>query len=254
MMYSLVNRPIVPISDSMLENIKKHLSPEERRKVDMRQSMLKAQIEERERQKEIKLSKILDKDTLMRFAYVPFVVANLAWDYADTILLTVQNMKIEETKKLCRAVRQLKNDYDRIRAPYEDPGHKETAENNMYVFEDGVKDLLKLYLANIEFDIRSEYPNLDRDYIYLLQAVYECHIVLQCIYEYVNIMTSKIEKIVGHKIGDVLPSELRRLDILVMAFVGDKPISKQFEKQQSTYAKSLANRMAMIELNETKDN
>lgn len=42
MMYSLVNRPIVPISDSMLENIKKHLSPEERRKVDMRQSMLKA--------------------------------------------------------------------------------------------------------------------------------------------------------------------------------------------------------------------
>lgn len=64
----------------------------------------------------------------------------------------------------------------------------------------------------------------------------------------------KIEKIVGHAIGDVLPQELRKLDILVMAFVGDKPVSKKFDEQQKTYAQCIANRMALIELNETKDN
>lgn len=246
-------QPVAPISDSLLEDIKKHLPSSMKKEVEKRQAELKAKEDERERQNEQKLSEMIDSDTFMRFGYVPFVVANLAWDYADTIVCMAQLLKLQETKKLSRAIRQLKADYDRLRAPYIDSAHRNSEENNMYVFEDGVKDLFNLYLVNIECDIKSAYPELQSEYIILLKAVYQCHIVLQCIYEYVRIMTIKVEKIVGHKIGDILPGELRRLDPLVIAFAGDKPISKEFEKQQSTYAKSLSNRLSRIELVETPE-
>lgn len=246
-------QPVAPISDAILADMKKHLPPAMRKEVEKRQAEIKAKEAERERREEIKLSQVLDSELLMRFAYVPFVVANLAWDYADSILLTVQVMKIDATKKLCRAVKQLKRDYDRIRSEYVNSAHSQSEEDNMYVFEDGVHDILKLYFVNIEADIRSAYPDLKEDYIILLKAVYECHIILQCIYEYVKKISEKVEQIVGHKIGDVLPPQLRRLDTLVLAFVGDKPITDKFAKQQKTYAQTLANRMFLIDLNEVKD-
>ena len=62
--------------------------------------------------------------------------------------------------------------------------------------------------------------------------------------------TIKIEKIVGHTIGDILPQQLRQLDKYVLAFAKGRTISPKFERQQETYIMSLANRMALIELND----
>lgn len=232
----------------MFENFKKHLPPTERKKFERRHQELKELEAQREMQKELKLSQILDTETSMRFAYVPFVVAQLAWDYADTIVDVASMLKLHPTKKLCRAVRELKRQYDRVRYEFTNHAHTNSEIENMYVFEEGVSDLFSLYLKNIEFDLNSEYPNLEEDYRNYLLAIYQCHIVLQSIYRYCEMMKEKVEKIVGHQIGDVLPKELRRLDILVMAFVGDKPISAKFDAQQKTYAQCLANRMILVEL------
>ncbi|MCM1219671.1 MAG: hypothetical protein NC548_34760 [Lachnospiraceae bacterium] len=238
---------------SMFEALKKHLSPQERKQFEQRHQELKRQAESRQWQQEKKLSEILDSETLMRFAYVPFVVAQLAWDYADTILDTASMYRLHETKKLCRAVKELKKRYDIVRDEFTNTTHRESEIDNMYVFEDGVADLFNLYLKNIEFDLKAEYPQLEEKFHYFLKAVYQCHIVLQAIYRYASMWKVKVEKIVGHSIGDVLPQELRKLDILVMAFVGDKPVSQKFDEQQKTYAQCIANRMALIELNETKE-
>lgn len=234
----------------MFENLKKTLPPEARKQVEERHNELLKIQAKREAEKELRLSQILDKDTLMRFAYIPFVVAQLAWDYADTIVNVASMLRLHPTKKLCRAVRDLKRQYDKVRDEFTNNAHRDSEIDNMYVFEDGVSDLFSLYLKNIEFDLRKEYPDLDSEYKAFLLAVYQCHIVLQSIYRYAEMQKEKIEKIVGHRIGDVLPSELRRLDILVMAFVGDKPISQNFDTQQKTYAQCLANRMALVELND----
>lgn len=239
-----------PMSEVMFERLKKHLPPAERNKFEKRHHELKELNARREQQQEHKLSEILDTETLMRFAYVPFVVAQLAWDYADTIINIASFLRLHPTKKLCRAVRELKRQYDIVRDEFTNHAHRDSEIDNMYVFEDGVSDLFSLYLKNIEFDLKKEYPDLDGEYRSYLLAIYQCHIVLQSIYRYAEMQTKKIEKIVGHKIGDVLPSELRRLDILVIAFVGDKPISEKFDAQQKTYAQCLANRMALVELND----
>ncbi len=237
-----------PMSEVMFECFKKHLPPTERKKFENKHNELKELEAQREMQKEMKLSQILDTETSMRFAYVPFVVAQLAWDYADTIVDVASMLKLHPTKKLCRAVRELKRQYDRVRDEFTNHAHTDSEIENMYVFEEGVSDLFSLYLKNIEFDLKSEYPDLDDDHRNYLLAIYQCHIVLQSIYRYCEMMKEKVEKIVGHQIGDVLPKELRRLDILVMAFVGDKPISTKFDAQQKTYAQCLANRMALVEL------
>lgn len=251
-MYSIFQQHTepVPMSEEMFENFKKHLPPTERKKFEKRHQQLKKLEAQREQQKEQKLSEVLDSETLMRFAYVPFVVVQLAWDYADTIVDVASMLKLHPTKKLCRAVRELKRQYDRVRDEFTNYAHRDSEIDNMYVFEDGVSDLFSLYLKNIEFDLKSEYPDLGEDYRNYLLAIYQCHIVLQSIYRYAEMQKVKIEKIVGHQIGDVLPKELRRLDILVMAFVGDKPISAKFDAQQNTYAQCLANRMTLIELND----
>lgn len=241
------------MSPEMFDDFKKHLPKEVRKQVEARQAKLIELQEERERERELKLSEILDSETMMRFGYVPFVIAALAWDYADSILNMAAYLRIQKVKRLCRSVKELKKDYDYLRAPYIDQAHQQSEENNMYVFEDGVNDVFNLYLADIGFDIKSEYPNLDHEYVLYLKAIYQCHIVLKSIFRYAQIQTSKVEKIVGHKIGDIIPSQLRKLDTLIMAFIGDKPVSKKFEAQQATYAETLANRMCQIELCENED-
>lgn len=179
----------------MFENFKRHLPPTERKKFERRHQELKELEAQIEQQKEQKLSEVLDSETSMRFAYVPFVVAQLAWDYADTIVDVSSMLKLHPTKKLCRAVRELKCQYDRVREEFTNHTHRDSEIDNMYVFEDGVSDLFSLYLKNIEFDLKKEYPGLGEDYINYLLAVYQCHIVLQSIYRYCEMMKEKVEKL-----------------------------------------------------------
>jgi len=195
-MFSILqqNTEPIPMSDEMFENFKKHLPPTERNKFEKRHQQLKKFEAQRKQQKEQKLSEVLDSETLMRFAYVPFVVAQLAWDYADTIVDVASMLKLHPTKKLCRAVRELKRQYDRVRDEFTNYAHRDSEIDNMYVFEDGVSDLFSLYLKNIEFDLKSEYPDLGEDNRNYLLAIYQCHIVLQCIYRYAEMQKVKIEK------------------------------------------------------------
>lgn len=250
MFTSLTNTLPTALPAEAFEKFKKTLPPEMRKQVEKRHLELQHEEQKRDAEKEIKLSKILDRETLFRFAYVPFVIAKLAWDYADTITTMAAFYKLSEDKRLCREVKRLKCEYDRERSPYIDMAHQQSEEDNMYVFEDGVNDLFKLYFLNIDTDIKAAHPELDDEQVTYLKAIYQCHIVLKAIYEYVKMQTIKIEKIVGHTIGDILPKQLRQLDKYVLEFAKGRTISPKFECQQEIYIKSLANRMALIELND----
>lgn len=137
-MYSIFQQHTesVPMPEAMFECFKKHLPPTERKKFENKHKELKELEVRRELQNEQKLSEILDSETLMRFAYVPFVVAQLAWDYADTIVDVASMLKLHPTKKLCRAVRELKRQYDRVRDEFTNHAHRDSEIDNMYVFED----------------------------------------------------------------------------------------------------------------------
>lgn len=203
---------------------------------------------------EIRLSRVLDKEMLFRFAYVPFVIAQLVWDYVDTITTLTAWMKRRETLALSRKIKELRRDYDRKRAPFIDNLHQASEIDNMYVFEDGVKDIFKLYLLNLRLDLKHEYPDLQDEDMDLLTATYQCLILLRALYRYVAKQTDRIQRKIGRQIGRILPCELYALEPLVAAHVGDKPISDKFHKQQGTYIETLSTQIALIGLNDTKPN
>ena len=46
-----------------------------------------------------------------------YLLANLSWGYVDTVCRMCIELRLEDTKKLVREIRNLKREYDRFRAP-----------------------------------------------------------------------------------------------------------------------------------------
>lgn len=204
----------------------------------------------RQEDEEMRLSRILDKDTLFRFAYVPFVIAQLVWDYAETITDMAAMLRINETRKLCRAVKELRRDYDRIRAPHIDSAHEASEVSNMYVFEDCVADITKQLLLNLRINLRSEYPEIEEDYLSYLIAVYQCDITLKSLLLYTRRQTEIIAKKIDRNVGHILPESVYKLNHLVLEFVGDKPVSDKFATLKKQYIETFATQIALAELTE----
>lgn len=200
------------------------------------------------------VSQILNREELFRFAYVPFVIAALVWDYLDTILYYAAYLRIQPVKQVCRLMKQLKIEYDRIRAPFVDMEHQNSEQENMLVFEEGVKEIMSLYLVNLKCDLASEYPELEQDYRDYLLAIYECKITLDALLRYTRKQEEIVAKRVGYKIDHILPKELYRVAALLPIYIGDKPISPRFQKQQETYISTFATQMALIGFNDIPDN
>lgn len=220
------------------------------KEMQKRDEELRRQHEESEKRH---LERLIGKETLFRFAYVPFVICKLVWDYAETLLDMAAWKKISATKPLCRQIRELRLEYDRIRAPFVDNEHQASEEDNMYAYEDGVNDIVRQMLLNIHIYLRSEYPDLQEDWIQFLGAVYQCDITLKALLLYSDRQANHVAKLIGRHVGHILPEPIYKLNLLVLQFVGDKPISSKFDGLKKQYIQTLAAQMALIELNDISD-
>lgn len=203
----------------------------------------------------------LDKDILFRYSFVPFCIAEGAWDYADSAMDMARLLNLYETRHISRTIKQLRSSYNSKRtAEYircrvsHDRAH-ENEMNNFLELEDAYKGLFKDLYAAINTAINNQYPELDTDNRGLLMAAYSCHFLLQCIFSYSN----KFSEIVAKELGvpylnSIIPDELFKLDKVVMLYAGDKtitfdsvPMMKEFVKGVSTI------QFINIEQNESKD-
>lgn len=123
----------------------------------------------------------------------------------------------------------------------------------MYVFEENVKQIFELYIVNLKCELSREYPDLSSDSITYLTAVYQCWVVIKSLMSYASKQSEKVAQIVGHPIGNIIPIQLRKLADLILAFTGDSPVSKKFEKAQETYIQTLATQIALVELTPIKE-
>ncbi len=199
------------------------------------------------------LSEVLDEITMFRYGYVPFVIAELAWDYADTVVNMAIICGYAQTKKLCRAVRELRREYERYHDKVVSSDGKECESDNMMVFEDAVKDIFNLYITNVKCDLIREYHNIDENTLHFLVSIYQCLIVIKSLLRYSAEQTKKAEKVAGYHVEDVMPREIRSLETIIAAFIGDMPVSDRFIKEQETYIKTFATQIALIELNITNN-
>lgn len=197
------------------------------------------------------LSEVLDEITMFRYGYVPFVIAELVWDYADTVIDMATLVSDPKTKKLSRAVRELRREYERYHDIVVDKDGKSNEESNMYAFEDEVSKIFSLYITNVKCDLAREYDQIEENTMGLLVAVYMCLLLIKSLLRYSAVQTEKASAMAGYKVIDVMPRQVHSLATLIAEFAGDMPVSKGFKDIQETYVKTFVTQISLIELNIT---
>ncbi len=210
------------------------MSPEELFQELARRQKAKAIADERAAQQQTELSKallreVLSQDAIFSITYVPFVIAEIVWDYIDTIIDQAAIMKISATRKLCHPIRQLRRSYDRRRYTKIDERWRRSETNNMILFQETLSDYFDNSYKAYRYGLKVTYPTLEENSLMLVSTVYVCLTILRALVRYTRAHEAIISKIVGYKIAPILPEELRQIEPLVRAFIGDKPLPKNYD-------------------------
>lgn len=207
-----------------------------------------------EENRRVMVRKAFSREELFRLAYVPFVIAELVWDYADSVILLSGRIGNHATKHLSRAIREARAEYERVRYRFIDNEHREREIDNGFVFEEATKRITSQMMLNLKIDIECEYPGLGEDSRYLLCAVYQCHITSKALLKYLARQTARAEKRLGTRIGRMLPPSYYIMDRLIPEYIGDKPVSDSFRKLMEQYIEVLSVQMEIAELNDITEN
>lgn len=234
----------VPMSpDEMMRELK-------RRKDAERAAVLRAAAEKAERDKHY-LRTVLSEDAIFSITYVPFVIAEIAWDYADTILDIAAMMRLHETKKLCRAIKDLRIEYNRKRFEVIDDNWRKSETENMIMFQETLsKEYFGKIYGTFKDKLMQTYPELETNSVMLIASVYCCKTVIAGLMRYCQAQEKVVASILGYEINSIMPKQVNRLNTLVSEFVGDSPLT-DIEPVIKQYAKELTEYINDTEINET---
>ncbi|MCM1221872.1 MAG: hypothetical protein NC548_46115 [Lachnospiraceae bacterium] len=206
------------------------------------------------KQREVSIEEIktkIDRETLFLFAYVPFVIAEVAWDYADSCLNMAVLLRQKELKPLCRAIKELRRDYDRLRQKAIDREHRELENEQMILFQEDYEEFFSKLHMSITQQVGNEHPGLCTDSRMLISAAYSCAVVLRSLFKYAGIMEKRITDILGiTAIGSIIVKELQQLDKLILHFAGEDSIggNNSFPNSLNTFVDALTNYMLQSEM------
>ncbi len=161
---------------------------------------------------------ITDQRKLSAMAVKLFLLGSLAWDYADTCCNIAASLRISETKRLCRAIRELKRDYDRFRNRHmrDDSIAKET--ELAMTFE----NLCQTHFARLNYGVSADKSvcDLNKDYLFLIKAVNMALTVLDTMSLYAKECDMWIIS-QGVQAHSILADHFVRLASLLPHFAGD---------------------------------
>lgn len=193
----------------------------------------------------------LSEDAIFSITYVPFVIAEVAWDYADSVMDMAILMRIQETKRLCRAIKDIRKEYDKKRYSIITDGWRKSETENMVMFQDELKDVFnKIYIRYKDL-WKMEYGEANSEMLLMICGAYMCHTVLKALYQYESAQMKIVSSIIGYQIAPFLPTELKALYDLIIEFAGNCPMPKPFKEIENEFAKELTTYIVDVELNDT---
>lgn len=202
--------------------------------------------------KPIDVKEVFSREELFYIAYVPFVIGELVWDYADTVTLLAAELKIDATKPLCRLIKKASKEYHREQRECLKRDYSEMELNNAYVYEDGVAHIVNQFMVNLHHDLKREYPELGSGWVNLITAVYQCWLTYRALKSFMGKQRDKVYNRTGMNMSFILPKQFFILERLVPAFLGDKPASERFAKLMGQYVATLANQIALVDMEEMR--
>lgn len=222
----------------------------ERLKAQKREELKRAVAEKVERDK-AKLHATLSEEAIFSITYVPFVIAEVAWDYADTLLDLAVIMKLHATKKLCRAIKELRREYDRNRFRIINDSWRKSETENMLMFEEVLSDYFGKVYKSYKEALQQTYNDLNTESVELIATVYECLTVIDALQRYCQAQEKVVASILGYEIATIVPDEIRRLKLLVAEFAGDCRLPDSYKDMRKQFADELAEYINDTELNDT---
>ena len=193
----------------------------------------------------------LSDEEAFAITYVPFAIAEVVWDYIDTIFNFAQFLRFDNTKKLCRSIRELRREYDRKRFKIIDDDMRQSEVDNAILFQEELKDFFGSMHKKFNESTKECYPDLDYDHVLMLSAVYGCETVLDALFRYAVLQQRKVSGLLGYEIASILPSELKTLRSAVSKFYGCHTPSQNALWGRQSQIDELVRYMEDISINET---
>lgn len=184
-------------------------------------------------------------DTIrLRMVVKMLLLGTLAWDYTDTVLKIAAQMQIQETKKVSRAIKEIKREYDQFISPMLHGDDTRFLSGLSVLFEDVNAKAFKRLCDGLAVEIGSKVTPSDEE-MYLLKAVQMVMTVLDAmnLYDADCRAWMEAEGVPNHT---VIPSHFARLAILIPQYAGNCYDPKS-ESRRIT-AKILYNETKLIEL------
>lgn len=192
----------------------------------------------------------IDKETLYLFAFVPFVIAEIAWDYADSCIDLAILLRLYETKRLSRHIRELRRSYDRKRYII-DRKHRQIETENMLAFQEDYKEFFSHLHHSITEQVNGQYPGQCSDMQMLIAGAYSCAVVLRSLFKYADIMSGKIASLLGITArGSIIVDELRQLAAIILQYAGEESIGgdNQFPSTLNVFVDTLVEYLLQSEI------
>lgn len=151
-----------------------------------------------------------------------YALGALVWDYVDTVLIIARQMRLSETKKLSRAVKELRKDYDYFRSCNVETVFRERELQWAMDFEDYVKPHITALTEGIKREMTELGYNLDTDTFLFVMAVQHAQCALDALQVYANGCNKALSRYGVDMVGKtILPLHFTKLAVLLPEFGGN---------------------------------
>lgn len=171
-----------------------------------------------------------------------YIVGALAWDYTDSVLNIAAQMRIPQTKRLCRTIRSLRCNYDKMRALSLDREHMRCEWNLAEMFEGICKSHFQKLCLGLRNEIRRD-TELNPQYVMLVEAVQMAMTLIDTLRLYAAECDSFIRNYYPTAPHSILPDHFKSLATLLPEFAGDC-------YDASSYSRSTTARILLKEIND----
>lgn len=156
----------------------------------------------------------------------PWILSELAWDFAESCCDISANLRISELRRLCRTVKDIRLEHDRIRQTIFTTEAQRRAYENCVEFQECYSALFSKITLAIRLEVRKIKPSIALDEELLIASAYMCAVVIRAMARYCDVLEGRLTRCLGVKrMGTTMPDTMFQLSAVILEFAGDARIT-----------------------------
>jgi hypothetical protein len=164
----------------------------------------------------------MTEDMKFRVAYLPYVIAEIAWDFADTIYLLCSGVdKKWEVKEVTDGIRKLRKHYVRYVSRFIDADHQREYTQHCERLQEEQSPFFSRLATELSMQIEFTYPRLSRSEVHFLTTVYTTLVVIEAYKRYIRWADNFLDDFCQEHGTTTLPPQINPLAKLIRLLLGD---------------------------------